>query len=139
MMRRSLLSGRRAQLAPSWVLVLALLPMLTFMGHWPATVSIPGTSLYVSIPLAGAEPHATHNDGGGEGTHDHSQHCHGDSASCSDVPALAGVSFALLGEAVALGAAGGMLLLAIGRLWRPSTANALAPGRRPPRIAPSHV
>ena len=35
------------------VLVLALLPMLTYMGHWPSfEFSIPGTGAYWQLPFS---------------------------------------------------------------------------------------
>ncbi len=110
-------------------MALSLVPMLTFMGHWPAAVPIPGTNEYLSVPLAGHHSHAE-DDG-----HDHAQHCHGDSASCSDVPTLAGVGFALMNEWLAFVAAGHLLLALALQWWRPGTANALVPELQPPRFA----
>lgn len=114
----------------SWVLMAALLPMLTFMGHWPAELHIPGTGIYLGIAAGGAHNHE--HDGGGEG---HSQHCHGDSAGCSEAPATAGVSFGLMNDAVALAMAGGLLLLVATHVRTGLSQNVLAPDLRPPRRA----
>lgn len=113
----------------SILLALSLVPMLTFMGHWPAAVPIPGTDQYLSVPFAG---HASEEE---EGAHDHSQHCHGDSASCSDVPALAGTSFALMEEVLAVFTAGGLLWAAALQWWMPLRPNSLLPELQPPRMA----
>lgn len=104
--------------------------MLTFMGHWPTSVAIPGTDLYVAVPFAGAEP------GHGEATHhDHAKHCHGDAASCTDAPAAAGVSIALVTGLVTLPVAGGLLSFALLVAALPLVAWSVAPDRRPPRPA----
>jgi hypothetical protein len=115
----------------SWALLLALVPMLTFMGHWPASLPLPGTDLYVSVPLAGAEHHAGHEDGSEA---EHAKHCHGASASCSDVPAAAGVSLAMLASGPAFVIASALLIALVYAAWRPGVPLAVSPGRRPPRL-----
>jgi hypothetical protein len=105
--------------------------MLTFMGHWPASLPLPGTNLYVSVPLAGVEHHADH-DGGSEA--ELAQHCHGASVSCSDVPAAAGVSLAMLASDPAFLIASALLIALVYAAWRPGLARAVSPGRRPPRV-----
>lgn len=121
---------RRAwQRRASWALFLALLPMLTFMGHWPEMVSIPGTQLYIRVPLAGHQVEQDH-DGG---HHDHAKHCHGDAASCTDAPAAAGVAIALMGSIVALPAAHALLLLGLIAGAVPLAALSVSPELRPPR------
>lgn len=123
------LSRSRTQRRISIFLALSLFPMLTFMGHWPAAVPIPGTDEYLSVPLAG---HATHEE---EDAHDHSQHCHGDSASCTDVPALAGTGFALMQEVLAVFTAGSLLWAVALQWWQPRRPNSLLPELQPPRMA----
>jgi hypothetical protein len=119
----------RARRRSSWVLLLALLPLLTFMGHWPASVPIPGTDSYLSIPLAGAETHDEENE-----THNHSQHCHAGAASCSDAPAAAGVTIAFGANGFAIATASGLLLLALSLSWRPASIRSLLPDPRPPKF-----
>ena len=107
-------------------LALALLPMLTFFGHWPTHVDIPGTSLYLTVPFAGPVQSAP------EG-HDHAQHCHDDASGCSKTPSTAGVGFAMMNETIAaLGAAA--LLIAVGLRTRMLRApQGVIPELPPPR------
>ncbi|HML97851.1 MAG TPA: hypothetical protein PKD75_05175 [Tepidiformaceae bacterium] len=121
--RLSSVAGRRRA---SWLLVLALLPTLTFFGHWPAELSIPGTGYYLALP--GAAPAPAGDDG-----HDHSSHCHADASSCSDVPATAGVTFAILNECVALFGACGLFVLLALRWWKPGEGFTPSPELEPPR------
>jgi hypothetical protein len=125
------LTSLRTRRRISVLLLGSLLPMLTFMGHWPTAIPIPGTDQYLSIPLAG---HEEHQDGHEDG-HSHAQHCHGNSASCSDVPAFAGVSFALMSEALTFGAAAAFLVAVALHWWRPRQPNTLLPELQPPRPA----
>lgn len=99
--------------------------MLTFMGHWPEAVPIPGTNQYLNVPFAGHRA----------GESDHAQHCHDDSAACSDVPVMAGAGFALLNQAVAFAVVSGLLWLVALHWWRPRASNALLPELQPPRLA----
>ena len=124
------LTRMRTQRRISILLALSLFPMLTFMGHWPAAVPIPGTDEYLSVPFAGQARQEE------EETHDHGQHCHGDSASCSDVPALAGTGFALMQEVLAVFTAGGLLWAAALQWWKPLRPNSVLPELQPPRMAP---
>ncbi len=117
------MAGRRRA---SLILALALLPTLTFFGHWPAELPIPGTSYYLALP--GAAPASPEDDG-----HDHSSHCHADAASCSDVPATAGVTFAVLNDVVALLGVSGLLLLLALRWWKPGEGFTPSPELEPPR------
>ena len=120
----------RARRRASWALLLALLPILTFMGHWPAAVHIPGTESYLSIPLAGAEGHDDESD-----HHNHSEHCQAGSAGCSDTPAAAGVTIAVGNTALAIALADGLLLLALALSWRPAEMRSLVPDTRPPKMS----
>jgi hypothetical protein len=117
-------SARRARLL-SWLLLASLMPLLTFMGHWPASIPIPGTDAYLTVPLAGKANQGDH--------HDHSQHCHGGSASCTDAPAAAGISVALENEPLAVTFAAAVLVVALAAAWRPSFVRTLSPEHRPPR------
>lgn len=124
------LSSARMRRRASWVLLAALLPMLTFMGHWPASLPIPGTDLYVSVPFAGAEQAHSHEAEADEASHE--QHCHAGAASCSDIPAAAGVSFGLMNQPVAF-VIGGLLLLMGVRWWQPRASTTISPVLQPPR------
>lgn len=73
-----------------WLLAAAYLPALTFFGHWPLSVDIPGTSLYVGLPES-TTPEA----------HNHKDHCHADAGSCSDTPVTTTGTVALLAESLA--------------------------------------
>jgi hypothetical protein len=117
----------------SWTLVVALFPMLSFMGHWPASIPIPGTDSYLSVPLAGHEhDDDEHSEGG---AHSHAQHCHGNASSCSDVPTMAGVSFGLMEQTLALAGVDALLLALVWASWTPRRPIALMPELRPPRTA----
>jgi hypothetical protein len=119
-------AGRRRA---SWILVLALLPTLTFFGHWPGQIPIPGTGYHLAIPGSStAAPAGAANEG-----HDHASHCHADAATCSDVPATAGVSFAILNETLALFGAGGLFVLLALRWWVPGEGFTPSPELEPPR------
>lgn len=119
-------NSRAAQQRNARLLLLALAPMLLFVGHWPSRLDIPGTDYYVSMPFA--------TPGTGE-EHDHGRHCHADAGSCSDVPAATGAGFAMMQEAVAAGPIGG-LLLALGLWWwRPTIRLTVDPELPPPRRA----
>jgi hypothetical protein len=109
-------------------LFIALLPMLTFVGHWPTHVDLPGTNLYLTIPFAGPV------DGAAAG-HDHSQHCHDDAAGCSKTPATAGVGFALMNESLALLGAAALMLAVAAVTRRAPNSCEYAPDPGPPRLA----
>ncbi|MFN0094947.1 MAG: hypothetical protein ACKVVT_09230 [Dehalococcoidia bacterium] len=79
---------RRASLA----LLFALLPMLTFVGHWPEMeVSLPGGAGVLRLP-GGEPPHSEEGD--------HARHCHAGVASCGDQPPTGSVPLAVLGAFV---------------------------------------
>jgi hypothetical protein len=105
--------------------------MITFVGHWPTTLDIPGTTYYVGKPFTGSHGH-THE---ADDRHDHSSHCHGDSASCSNVPSTAGVTFGLMSEVVALALAAGALVAVAVFARATLRENVFAPEPRPPRLA----
>jgi len=113
----------------SWVLFLALLPSLSFFGHWPEQFAIPGTAYAIAIPGAA----------GGAEAHDHASHCHAEAASCSDAPAAAGVSFALMNESLTLLVAGGVLVLLALRWWVPGEDHPLSPEPAPPRFLSAYA
>lgn len=74
-----------------WLLAAAYLPALTFFGHWPLSVDIPGTSLYVGLPESTTQ-----------GAHNHKDHCHADAGSCSDTPVTTTGTVALLAESLVI-------------------------------------
>ena len=126
----------------SKLLLLAILPTLTFLGHWPVlTLSVPGLALSLTIPFVSEETldHAAAINGpvvsSGTDAQEHTQHCHANVATCTDIPFTGGSAFALLGEAVAfLGAAAILVALSM-RPWRPTHESAVPPELRPPRTS----
>ena len=127
---RLVLGTRRWQRVQKWALLTALLPSLTFMGHWTPHVDIPGTNLYIGFP----EPNvAQSHSGTSSAGHDHRSHCHADASSCTDVPFTGGSAFGLLAETAAF--LGGALALgaAVVLAWRPAGSVAVGPDLRPPR------
>ncbi|MEP7216200.1 MAG: hypothetical protein ABI782_08090 [Anaerolineaceae bacterium] len=73
-----------------WLLVVAYLPAVTFLGHWPLSIDIPGTDVYVGLPLT-ASLHE----------HNHKDHCHADAGSCSDAPLTTSATVASLAQSLA--------------------------------------
>lgn len=106
----------------AWLLF-ALLPMLTFAGHWPETIDIPGTNHYLALPFAASHAHGD----------DHGGHCHADSAGCSDTPAPVATGFAVLNESLLILGAGALLIAAGVLANRAPESRAVAPRRRPPK------
>ncbi len=99
-------SDQRTLRFAAWVLLLSFLPMLTFVGHWPAIdIPLPGTDAYVRIPLSGVSHEGAAADGhshshGGQGADQHAQHCHADASGCSDTPVPGLATVAMLREVV---------------------------------------
>jgi hypothetical protein len=130
----------------SKLLLLAILPTLTFLGHWPAlTLNVPGLALSLTIPFVSEETldHAAAISGpvvsSGTDAQEHTQHCHANVATCTDIPFTGGSAFALIGEAVAfLGAAAILVALSM-RPWRPTHESAVPPELMPPRISFSAI
>jgi hypothetical protein len=115
----------------SWLLLVALAPILTFMGHWPGSLPIPGTDLFVTVPFAGQ---AADSEGG---EHSHGQHCHGDSDGCSDAPVAANVGLALLSTPLSPAGASGIFVALMLLWWQPKSSTAIGPELQPPRPDPS--
>ena len=127
-------AGRRELRRFSLLLLVALLPSMTFLGHWQVELPLPNTDSHIALPRA-PQAHEHGSPGGHED--DHSQHCHADADSCSDVPYTGASAFALLNDTVAmLGAAGALVALAA-FAWRPHGAAPHFPDSPPPRIAAS--
>ena len=108
------------------MLLAALIPAISFMGHWPLRVSIPGTEYVVGLPAASH----LHGD---TGTEDHSRHCHTSVATCSDTRVVADSSVAML-EAIVLA----LILSGMAHLCRVAAtsravSHATSPELRPPR------
>lgn len=131
----------RAGRLVAWVLAISFLPMLTFVGHWPAIdIPLPGMDAYVRVPLSGAGhgDAGTHSHTGGSHSHDgdgHAQHCHAGAAGCSDTPVPGLSTVAMLREVVgSLGATDAWLSteLASDAMLRPISLIPLDP---PPRHA----
>jgi hypothetical protein len=72
------------------ILIVALLPMLTYLGHWPAIeFPIPGTGAYWQLPFSegwgtghGEDGHSRSHRSTGSDDGNHAQHCHTDMGSC---------------------------------------------------------
>lgn len=106
------------------VLLLALLPTLTYFGHWPAiAIPIPGTADVLVLPFASGETAAG----------DHHQHCHADAAECSSGPGSFALAVSLLAAAVALALPGGPLLPVRAPITRLALQHLPAPEPGPPR------
>jgi hypothetical protein len=113
---------RRAAL----LLFAALLPMLTYVGHWPAfAIAIPGTAYELSLPFVAAETAAG----------DHHQHCHADAADCSSGPGSVALAISVLAAGLAFRIPEGPLRLIGGASSRLRVQFLPAPEPGPPRAA----
>jgi len=111
------------------VLLIAILPSLTFLGHWGLNFDIPGSGFYVVLMPAPAEhEHASQ----GEESH-HEQHCHANAASCTDVPFMGASPFALLQYSVAHLGALALLIALSWAVWRPGLSLTIGPELQPPQ------
>ena len=90
----------------AWALLLSLLPMLTFFGHWPAAaVTLPGTGVEFRLPFSGpplAPGGHTHGDGHPHAQGDHEAHCHTAMATCAETQIGGQAPVTVLLETVAL-------------------------------------
>lgn len=107
-----------------WLLAAAYLPALTFFGHWPLAVDIPGTSLYVGLPTSAPKQ-----------GHSHEDHCHADAGSCSDAPVTSTATVAILADSLRLTERDPPMISLVpgGTDWRAQVA--IAPIARPPENA----
>ncbi|MCC7366020.1 MAG: hypothetical protein IT303_16770 [Dehalococcoidia bacterium] len=117
------------------VLLAALLPMLSYAGHWELHLRLPGFE--ATTPAAHTHDHhaadATHSDDADR----HAEHCHGGPASCSDVPFAGSSAFALAGQALAVLGSEGQLLALAALTWAPHRGQTIVPELRPPRPSPA--
>lgn len=111
-------------------LLVAILPSLTFLGHWSLKIDVPRTDLYLTLI---APSHHDDEHAGNDDQQAHTNHCHANAASCTDVPFTGASPFALLGDSIAyLGAATLLVALTLG-IWRPWATLTVGPELRPPR------
>ena len=111
-------------------LLVAILPSLTFLGHWSLNLDIPGTDLYLTL-IAASDHHDEH--AGHDDPQAHTNHCHANAASCTDVPFTGASPFAFLHDSIAYLGAGALLVVLTLRAWRPWSALTVGPELRPPR------
>ena len=110
------------------VLLVAILPSLTFLGHWSISIDVAGIDLTLIEAIPHEDEQAAHDDQPA-----HTNHCHANAASCTDVPFTGASPFALLGDSIAyLGAAAVLVVLLFGA-WRPWATVTVGPEPRPPR------
>lgn len=109
-------------------LLVAYLPSLLFLGHWPLQLDIPGTDFYVGLPKPGDS--ATHSDSG----HDHARHCHEGASSCGDVPVISSATVALLHETLSIETDEASLFAPTSEWWAPHGSRTVAPEPPPPRL-----
>lgn len=124
------------------VLLVSLLPMLTFFGHWPAiTVTLPGTAVALQLPFSGPPPGpaAGHSHVGGDAhAHapgDHEAHCHASMASCAQTQVGGQAPVTVLLETVTLLLGAGTWLAMAARAERAHREADLRSIDPPPRIA----
>ncbi len=108
------------------LLAFALLPMLTFAGHWEPRIDIPFTNYYWGIPAHTHAQPSTHE-------HNHEGHCHGDSASCASKPVTSGVGFGLLRDTLLLLGASAIAFGITATTWKPAHWANVRPELQPPQ------
>ena len=110
------------------VLLVAILPSLSFLDHWSVNVDVAGINLVLIEAIHHEDEQAARDDQPA-----HTNHCHANAASCTDVPFTGASPFALLHDSIAyLGAAAVLVVLLIGT-WRPWATLTVGPELRPPR------
>jgi hypothetical protein len=107
------------------LLALSLLPMLTFAGHWEPRIDIPFTNYYWGLP------EFAHSHSGA--SHDHSDHCHGESATCATKPVTSGIGFALLRDSLLLLGAAAIATRVAVTCWKPAHWASVRPELQPPQ------
>lgn len=121
--------SRRRRLQYAWILFYAILPTITFAGHWDVQVRFPGTATTV-----GFAPSHTHASSASGEAAAHSDHCHVDAAGCSDQPLVSGASVAhfreSLASAVVMGEVHGYFLATL----VPPEGASVGPDLPPPRF-----
>ena len=110
------------------LLILSLLPMQTYLGHWDLRIDIPGTDYYWGMPSAIQGSNTTQ-----EHVTNHGEFCRGDTASCAGTPAVAGASFGVMAMVVALLGTHARGRTVTGHAWMPPYARSVAPELLPPR------
>jgi hypothetical protein len=110
------------------LLLIAILPSLTFLGHWGLQFDIPGSRLYVVLMPA---PPEHEHDPAEESKHE--QHCHANAASCTDVPFTGASPFALLQSSVEHLGAMALLIAFSVAVWRPGRSLTIGPELQPPQ------
>jgi hypothetical protein len=118
--RRNQLQLRRVAVA----LLFALLPTLSYFGHWPVVaLPVPTTAYVIPLPF-GSE---------GSVTADHHTHCHGDADTCGRGAGSVVVVSSLLAAAVAIRFADGPLHAVPAAGWVPTRQHSPQPEHGPPR------
>jgi hypothetical protein len=109
------------------LLLVGILPSLTFLGHWTVQFDIPGTNSYVLV-VPGEAHDDLHED-----VHTHESHCHASAATCTDIPFVGASPFALMHDSVIyLGVAAVLIVLGL-NTWRPRKSTTVAPLLQPPQ------
>ncbi|MGH2633201.1 MAG: hypothetical protein ACRDG3_07310 [Tepidiformaceae bacterium] len=77
-----------------WLLLIAILPSWTFLGHFSLALDIPFTNQYLVLV-----PAAPHNDRSNVQVHEN--HCHANASTCTDIPFTGASPFLLARRSVA--------------------------------------
>lgn len=122
--------AQRVRRRMALLMLVAILPSLTFLGHVSFHIDLPGTALYVGLP----SPAGGHHEGDGEPA-EHERHCHAGVASCSEVPFAGASAFLLLQESASMLGAAALLVLVVAVMRQPAGVPWRAPLAPPPRFA----
>lgn len=115
-----------------WLLLIAILPSWTFLGHFSLQVDIPFTDQYLVLV-----PAAPHDDQSNVRTHEN--HCHANAATCTDIPFTGASPFVLAGQSVAFLGAAAVFVVLTSNWWRPTALNTIGPDLQPPKPGLPHL
>ena len=114
------------------LLLLSLLPMLSYVGHWNAGES--GRAHTQADHTHASIAPAAHQPSGGA-LEEHAEHCHGEVASCTDSPPPVASGFSALAEGLRFLRTEDGAGVAVGDVWGLAAQTSLAPEPRPPRTS----
>ena len=115
-----------------WLLLIAILPSWTFLGHFHVAIDIPFTNQYLVLV-----PAAPHDDSASANVQTHENHCHANASTCTDIPFTGASPFLLARQSVAYFGAAAVFVAISLSWWRPTALNNVGPDLQPPKHSAS--